>query len=326
MAKSIEIRHRHAIPERPRLDLLDAARGAALAAMFVYHFTWDLDFFGFIDPQVTRSTAFAIVSHLIASAFLFISGVALFLAHRLRFRLDAFSKHFGKIALAAALVTIATAQVMPQGVVTFGILHCLAAGALAAALFLRSPAPLTLLASSAMILAPLVWTSPAMDSPALQWLGLGTREPFTFDWRPFLPWAGLVVAGLGMAQLLAGGPVEERLAVWRAQGPAGRGLILMGRWSLPIYLIHQPVLLALLWLAAAGLAPAQGDAESRAFLSSCAAQCRASGVEPASCQRNCACLMDGLKSEGLWHKSLASGFDEAGQAAARRIGEACARR
>ena len=37
----------------PRIEAIDLARGVALVAMAIYHFTWDLEFFGYVDPGMT---------------------------------------------------------------------------------------------------------------------------------------------------------------------------------------------------------------------------------------------------------------------------------
>ncbi|ENR15137.1 hypothetical protein C066_01046 [Brucella sp. UK5/01] len=38
---------------RPRLGRIDIARGIALIAMAIYHFGWDLEFFGYMAPATT---------------------------------------------------------------------------------------------------------------------------------------------------------------------------------------------------------------------------------------------------------------------------------
>ena len=40
-------------PTRPRIGLLDTARGVALIAMASYHFAWDLEFFRYIEAGTT---------------------------------------------------------------------------------------------------------------------------------------------------------------------------------------------------------------------------------------------------------------------------------
>jgi uncharacterized membrane protein len=54
----------------PRLPWLDAARGIALAAMVVYHFSWDLRFFGYISADVAGDLGWRIFARCIAASFL----------------------------------------------------------------------------------------------------------------------------------------------------------------------------------------------------------------------------------------------------------------
>jgi uncharacterized membrane protein len=87
------------------------------------------------------------------------------------------------------------------------------------------------------------------NGPALNWLGLITRKPVTEDYVPLLPWMGVVWIGVAGASLwqACGAPG----AAWRAQrGPAAAAAWL-GRRSLPFYMLHQPVLIAAVWLFSA---------------------------------------------------------------------------
>ena len=38
-----------------RIDWIDIARGVALIAIAIYHFSWDLGYFGYIDPAAASS-------------------------------------------------------------------------------------------------------------------------------------------------------------------------------------------------------------------------------------------------------------------------------
>ena len=70
------------VQDRPkRIVAIDIVRGIALIAMASYHFTWDLEFFGYTDPGLTAFGWWKIYARCIASTFLFLVGVSLFLAH-----------------------------------------------------------------------------------------------------------------------------------------------------------------------------------------------------------------------------------------------------
>ena len=189
-----------------------------------------------------------------ASAFLALVGVSLALAHRDRLNLPAFWRRLAIVAGAAALVTAGSSSSRPARVIWFGILHCIAAASLLALPLVRAPAWASLSAGAAAIALPFFFHSSLFDPPALLWLGLGEALPNTLDWRPLLPWAGVVLLGLGAARLPG---VLDRLTSpwrWRAKSAPARVLCFAGRHSLAVYLLHQPILIGLVAaVAASGL-------------------------------------------------------------------------
>ena len=67
-----------------RLPFVDAARGVALWAMFVFHLVWDLAQFGWIDRDAIFAPEFRWFGHAIAASFLLLVGVSLVLREPLR--------------------------------------------------------------------------------------------------------------------------------------------------------------------------------------------------------------------------------------------------
>src|SRR3546814_8370459 len=65
-----------------RLPIVDAARGAAILAMFVYHFAWDLGFHDLIAFDIAASPLWQAFARAIAGTFLEQVGVIRVLAHR----------------------------------------------------------------------------------------------------------------------------------------------------------------------------------------------------------------------------------------------------
>ena len=110
----------------------------------------------------------------------------------------------------------------------------------------RRPIGLTLAVAIACFVMPWVFTSPALDQPWLDWLGLGSTDPVTNDYVPIFPWFGFVLSGVAVGKWLL--PLRETMAVarWRATNWLSKGLVWAGRKSLPIYLTHQIILLAVL--------------------------------------------------------------------------------
>ena len=98
--------------------------------MAVYHFVWDLGFFGFVDPGRLLEAWFKGFGHAIAAAFLTIAGASLALSARGGLDLPAYFRRIALVFAAAMAVTAATAFVFPDSFVAFGVLHCIVAASL----------------------------------------------------------------------------------------------------------------------------------------------------------------------------------------------------
>ena len=278
---------------KQRFDLVDIARGVSLVAMAGYHFTWDLAFFGVVAPQTPFTTPMRIASHVIGSAFLALAGFSLALAHRSGFRAGPFLRRLARVGAAAAAVSVATYLIAPTSPILFGILHCIVVACLLAALTLRTPSPWSALALGvALIAPPLLWRSAAFNAPWLVWLGLGTQDPATLDWRPLTPWGGVLLLGLGLARLAP--PLPE----WRARLAPLRALAFAGRHSLAVYLIHQPALLGLIY-AAVHLSGYSDRLSAESYAQTCRPACVDSGGEIEACARACACVVRDAGKAGL---------------------------
>jgi uncharacterized membrane protein len=231
-----------------RILALDLARGAALVAMAVYHFVYDLELFGFV-PQATSVTGgWRLLAILTAGSFLYLAGVSLWLAQGYGRNWRGFWRRFAKIAGAAALVTVATWAVMPQAFVFFGILHAIAASSLVGLLVLRLPAVALVALAAAAFAAPGVLRSELFDPWWLWWTGLQRVPVVAVDYVPLVPWVAPFLLGLATGRAGAAAGVWHRLSQWRGNAGLER-LAWPGRHSLAVYLLHQPVLIALVGAA-----------------------------------------------------------------------------
>ena len=265
--------------------------------MAIYHLSWDLADFRLAPPTLPFTPQMRLLSHIVASAFLVLVGVSLALAHRSGVNLRAFWRRFAIVAGAAALVTAGSFAFAPSEPITFGILHCIAVASLLAWPFVTAPAWASLAMGFAAIVAPSLGRSALFDPPWLLWLGLGEALPNTLDWRPLLPWAGVVFLGLGAARLPGVLTWLKRPDRWRARLAPARSICFAGRHSLPIYLVHQPIFLGLLW-ALTALGPLAPKADRSAFLASCQHACVAKGRPAAECETGCRCVADAVDASG----------------------------
>ena len=240
-----------------RLAFLDALRGVAIVAMVGYHIAWDLYFLGLIRTNVIEEPGWFAFQRGIVTAFLLLVGAGLVLTHGERIRWRRFWRRLVLIAGGAALTSIGTAIVFPDYFVFFGILHAIALFSLMGLGFVRAPLPAVLLVALAVLIAPGFVMHPAMMAKPLSWIGFWPSPPMTTDIVPVFPWFGVVLLGIAGLRLLRASALWPKLVALRLAGPAGRALRFAGRWSLIIYLVHQPVLYTGLSLLAGamGIAP-----------------------------------------------------------------------
>jgi uncharacterized membrane protein len=229
-----------AAPPTDRLIALDLARTLAILCMVTFHFTFDLALFRYIPPDTMSQPFWYYFARSIAGTFLFLSGVSLWLAHGQRLRWPAFWTRFGKVAGAAALVTVASIWFVPGGTIWFGILHAIAAASLLGLIALRLPWPVTLALAAAIFAAAWGPRFAALDPLWLVWTGLAEQRPMMGDYVPLVPWAAPALAGVAVAKAL-------RIDLWQGSRPTAplRALSFPGRHSLVIYLIHQPIMIGL---------------------------------------------------------------------------------
>jgi uncharacterized membrane protein len=281
-----------------RIEAIDVARGSALIGMGLYHLTWDLSYFGLISPGAPFSWQMRVFSHVVACAFLGLAGISLAIAHRVGANWPAFARRIGVVAAAAAVVSAATWLIAPDEPILFGILHCIVAASLIAAPLLAAPGWASAAVGALFVAAPRLYSSATFDPTAMLWLGLGTREPATLDWRPLLPWAGVTLIGLGVGKLALPWLLASPLARWRPRLAPVRALAFGGRHSLAVYLIHQPVFFALLYAGTQWTGAAERDVADR-YLAACRPACVEAGGDIEACDKACACVVSKSRDAGL---------------------------
>jgi uncharacterized membrane protein len=227
-----------------RLDAIDAARGAALCAMIAYHFSFDLRHFGLLAADFEHDPFWLGARALILGTFMALVGTSLVLAQRGGASAAAFWRRLGLIAAGAGAVSLASFVVFPQSFITFGVLHCIAVATLLARPLVAKPG-LALALGVAMIAVGNLVSHPVFDAPALSFIGLRTVKPLAEDYVPLLPWAGVTLLGAAAARYA----LTPHATAALARLPVPQPLAWMGRHSLAIYLVHQPLLFGLLWLA-----------------------------------------------------------------------------
>jgi len=285
---------------RPRFAVVDIARGVAIIAMMAYHLCWDLSYFRFIPADVGYDPAWVLIARSILAVFLFLAGISLVLGHGNGIRWRSFWRRWVFVVGGALAITVATWFAFPQSFVYFGVLHAIALFSLMGLAFVRTPLWLAVVVAAVVIALPFFHSDPLFNEKVWSWLGFWQVPPPTNDLVPVFPWFGAVLVGIIVARLVLASRLVPRLAAIAPSGRLPRLLVVLGRWSLLIYLLHQPILLGLVYPAAALLQPQQAMRNAD-FLRSCQSTCEVGGTSPAMCTTYCQCGLEQVEANNLWN-------------------------
>ncbi|MEP7101236.1 MAG: heparan-alpha-glucosaminide N-acetyltransferase [Burkholderiales bacterium] len=230
------------VPTRQRFDRLDALRAVAIVWMAIFHFSFDLEHFGFTNQNFYADPFWTVQRACIVSLFLFVAGFGQAIAIEQHQTSPRFWRRWAQVAGCALLVTLGSLWMFPRSYISFGVLHCIALALIVMRLSAGAGRWLWLLGLLAIALPQLV-QHPFFDTRATNWLGLVTRKPITEDYVPLLPWLGVMWWGLAAGQWVL---ARRREWVTGALPVALAPLATLGRWSLSFYMLHQPVLIGLL--------------------------------------------------------------------------------
>ena len=236
-----------------RYALLDELRGLDLISMMLYHGMWDLVYlFGVCAPWY-GSWQGELWQQSICWVFILLSGFCLPLGHH---PLKRGAAVFG----AGALVTAVTLLFMPEDVVWVGVLTLLGSAMLLTGLvqkWLQKIPPAVGLAVSLILfvltyhtmdgywgLGPLRWALPQglYANYLTAYFGFYPVSFYSSDYFPLLPWLFLFWAGYYLHPLVG----RKRMEPLRRSVCPPLGWL--GRHSLVLYLLHQPVIFGVLTL------------------------------------------------------------------------------
>ncbi len=234
------------VPEPQRYATLDALRGLAIALMIAYHICFDLVYFDALSIDFNHSPFWLGLRSLIVSLFLAVMGMSLMLAARHGLRWRPTLRRLALLLASAGLVSLGSYLLFPASMIFFGVLHFIVVASVLALPFVRFYW-INLVAGIGLIIFGLIYQDEFFNQPWLQWIGLMTYKPVTEDYVPMLPWFGVVLIGVFLGKAIYHREPLPKFAAWQPVGTRGKILAWAGRHSLAIYLLHQPILLSVMY-------------------------------------------------------------------------------
>ena len=229
-----------------RIWEIDFLRGLSIILMVGYHLLFDLGQFRGLDRFLGFSTdlstfAWRTAQYFFAALFVVLSGISSTLSRSNRRR--------GLRLLAVSLlVTAVTYFFEPASAVYFGILQCLAVSILLYGAAFKKAGPVTCLVWGALVLG-MGAAVPALNRALairFDWLlpfGIHTPTYSSFDYFPLVPWLGVFLLGASLGKSVYA--ARRSLLPWRLPESF---INIAGRHSLLIYIVHQPIIMGILYL------------------------------------------------------------------------------
>ncbi|NPE29199.1 DUF1624 domain-containing protein [Methanococcoides sp. SA1] len=232
---------------------IDLLRGIAITLMVFFHLLYDLDYFGYYDNDV-RTGAVFLIGRAAAFLFIFVAGISLTLSFSKQLEMEQTKPQFMKyvkrgtnIFLWGMAITAGSYIFLREGIIIFGVLHFIGVAIILSYPFLKHRSA-SLVAAILTILAGIPLRTLTIEQPWLLWVGIQPTGFRSYDYFPLIPWFGVMLMGIYTGNVLY--PQYKRKFILSdiSELPHIKVLTYMGKRSLLIYLLHQPILIAILYI------------------------------------------------------------------------------
>jgi len=239
--------------KRERFWEIDFLRGVAIILMIIYHILFDLYFFDILEINL-YSVPLLLFLYPIGTIFLFLVGVSLSLSYsRVKNVLSEkeiwfkFIKRGLMIFVLGLIITVFTWFSLERGYVIFGVLHCIGLSIILSTPFFKLRF-VNLSLGLFLVFVGIILRTMVFDFSYLLWLGFIPRGFYTVDYFPLLPWFGVVLIGMFIGNAL----YSDYKRSFHINDFSGFKFVklfcFLGRNSLVIYFIHQPIILSLIYV------------------------------------------------------------------------------
>lgn len=241
--------------KKERYPLPDIIRGCCLISMILFHASWDLVYLFDVDWPWFQTIWEEVWQQSICWTFILLAGFCVpFSSHPVRRGILVFS--------CGAVISVVTLVCLPEQRILFGVLTLLGCcmmlvGSLEP--ILRRIPPMSGMLGSFLMFLMLFRVNDGVIGLGSLWqkklpdgwygnylttfLGFPTPEFFSGDYFSILPWSFLFLTGYFAHFVVMKSPLKALLKKGQC-----KPLAWLGRHSLLIYMLHQPILYGVLWI------------------------------------------------------------------------------
>lgn len=233
---------------------LDLLRGFAIIFMVFLHIIWDLDYFGLV-PMNTQIYKLQIC---VPAMFFVLLGICIHVSANKKIQnsiLDEkkYYKHLFfrglKIIGLGIIISLVSMVFLSDRPIFFGVLHCIGFSIILCIPFLKLKI-FNLIPASFTITVGYLFGQYNIENPTIFHLAIGLHQSnisqHTIDYFPVFPWFGACLIGLSIGSILYKDNERRfRLPDLSLYTPV-RLFSWLGKHSLIIYLIHQPIIAGVL--------------------------------------------------------------------------------
>lgn len=218
-----------------RIWEIDFLRGLAIILMIIYHLSFDLSEMYDYSINYERGIIY-IIGKLSSTLFIILAGISSTLSRNN-------TKRSFRVLLFALLITVVTYFYDPEEFIGFGILHLLGFSMLISPFFINQKKVSLIILSIGIITLGMYFKNISAPNNYFFFLGLISPSYQALDYFPIFPYLGIFLLGTYLGKSF----YAQKLSLFKNDYSL-KIINYLGKHSFTIYLIHQPIILLLLFI------------------------------------------------------------------------------